>query len=92
MDLPKFTCDLYMADRIEEVAKNRVCVCMHVGALAMILEIFEFPYRVLLGHDVFDLQFEFVKRHRLNQDFTIYPGEALDKRILLTLKCSFADV
>jgi hypothetical protein len=58
VDLPKFTCDLYMADRIEEVAKNRVCVCMHVGALAMILEIFKFSYRVLLGHDVFDLQFD----------------------------------
>jgi hypothetical protein len=51
-----------MADRIEEVAKNRVCVDMHVGALAMILEIFEFPYRVLLGHDVFDLQFELSRK------------------------------
>ena len=67
MDLPKFTCDLYMADRIEEVAKNRVCVYMHVGALAMILEIFKFPYRVLLGHDGFDLQFE------LSRQFSIRP-------------------
>ncbi len=57
MDLPKFTHDLYMADRIEEVAKNRVCVYMHVGAISMILEIFKFPNRVLLGHDMFDLQF-----------------------------------
>jgi len=46
-----------MADRIEEVAKNGVCVYMHVGTLTMILEILKFPNRVLLGHDVFDLQF-----------------------------------
>ena len=57
-----------MADRIEEVAKNRVCVYMHVGALAMILEIFKFPYRILLGHDVFDLQFE------LSRKFSIPPS------------------
>ena len=62
MDLPKFACDLYMADRIEEVAKNCVCVYMHVGVLAVILEIFEFPYRVLLGHDVIDLQFELSRK------------------------------
>ena len=67
MDLPKFTCDLYMAGRIEEVTKNGVCAYMHVGALAMILEIFKFPYRVLFGHDVFDLQFE------LNRKFSIPP-------------------
>ena len=70
MDLPKFTRDLYMADRIEEVAKNRVGVYMHVGALAMILEILKFPYRVLLGHDVFDLKFE------LSRKFSILPPPA----------------
>ena len=70
MDLAKFTRDLYMADRIEEVAKNRVCVCMHVGALVMILEIFKFPYRVLLGHDVFDPEFE------LSRKFSIPPSPA----------------
>ena len=58
MDLPKFTCDLNIACRIEEVAKNGVCAYMHVGSLVMILEIFKFPNRVLFRHDVFDLQFE----------------------------------
>ncbi len=56
MDLPKFTCYLNMAGRIEEVAKNGVCAYVHVGSLILILEIFKFPDRVLLGHDVFDLQ------------------------------------
>jgi hypothetical protein len=70
VDLAKFTRDLYMADRIEEVAKNRVCVCMHVGALAMILEIFKLPYSVLLGHDVFDPEFE------LSRKFSIPPSPA----------------
>jgi hypothetical protein len=47
-----------MADRFEKVAKNCVCGHMHVGALVMILEIFEFSYCILLGHDVFDLVFD----------------------------------
>ena len=42
--------------------KELVCVYMHVGVLAVILEIFEFPYRVLLGHDVIDLQFELSRK------------------------------
>jgi hypothetical protein len=56
MDLPKFTRDLNMTDRIEKVAKNGVRAYMHVGSLVLTLEIFKFPDRVLLGHDVFDLQ------------------------------------
>jgi len=56
VDLPKFTCDLNMTDRIEEVAKNGVCAYVHVGSPVLTLEIFKFLNRVLLGHDVFDLQ------------------------------------
>jgi len=56
VDLPKLPCDLNMAGRIEEVAKDGVCAYMDVGSLVLILEIFKFPDRVLLGHDVFDLQ------------------------------------
>jgi hypothetical protein len=58
VDLPKFTCDLNMTGRIEKVAKNGVCTYMHVDSLVMVLEIFKFPNRVVLGHDVVDRQFE----------------------------------
>jgi hypothetical protein len=56
VDLPELARDLSIANRIEEVAENRVCVSVHVGAFAGPLQGLKFINRVLLGHGVLDLR------------------------------------
>ena len=55
MDLAELTCDISIADCINEVAEDRLRLHMYVEAFAVPLQALELIDRLLLGHRVLDL-------------------------------------
>ena len=57
MDFAELTCNLPIADCIQEVAENPVRLGMHVGAIVVPLQRLKSIDRVVLCHRILDLRF-----------------------------------
>ncbi|MCP2132914.1 hypothetical protein [Bradyrhizobium ottawaense] len=88
MDLPKFACDLFVADCVEEVADHRFGATMHVAAVVALLQGFQFSDRVMLDDGVLELRFG------QNRHFNLLPFPAWQETVFpprLHIETTFLD-